>query len=255
MTALLAAVLVASLLGSLHCVGMCGCFVAFYAAGDGGRGAGRLAAHAVYSGGRLLAYGALGAAAGALGAVLDLAGGLAGLQRIAAVVAGAAMIGWGVVALLRLYGLRLGPRFVAAGAVARLVRGGLARVGGRPPVVRALAVGLLSGALPCGWLWVFLVTAAGTGGPLAGMAVMTAFWAGTVPALVALGLGAQLAAAPLRRHAPSLTAVLMVVLGILAIVSRPASVTAAIELHAPSPATAAERLGELDHRELPCCQD
>jgi sulfite exporter TauE/SafE len=90
---------------------------------------------------------------------------------------------------------------------------------------------LLSGFLPCGWLWAFVVTAAGTGGALKGAAVMTAFWAGTVPALVAVGVGAQLVSAPLRRHVPAVTAILLVVLGLYAILGRPASVDAAIHKH------------------------
>ena len=38
MTALLVTVLAASLVGSLHCVGMCGPFVAFYSGADGSSG-------------------------------------------------------------------------------------------------------------------------------------------------------------------------------------------------------------------------
>jgi sulfite exporter TauE/SafE len=83
-------------------------------------------------------------------------------------------------------------------------------------------------------LWAFLVTAAGTGGAVTGMAVMAAFWAGTVPALVAVGLGLQIAGAPLRKHAPAVTAVLLVALGIFAIFTRPASVDAAIKRHSHS---------------------
>ena len=64
--------------------------------------------------------------------------------------------------------LRIGAR------VNRLVRE-------RPPVARALLLGLFSTLLPCGWLYAFAVLAAGTGGPWTGMLVMAAFWAGTVP--------------------------------------------------------------------------
>jgi sulfite exporter TauE/SafE len=60
---------------------------------------------------------------------------------------------------------------------------------------------------------------------------MTAFWLGTVPSLVAVGLGAQLIGAPLRRHVPALTAILLVALGVFAILARPTSVTAAISTH------------------------
>ncbi|HSO21974.1 MAG TPA: sulfite exporter TauE/SafE family protein, partial [Chondromyces sp.] len=89
------------------------------------------------------------------------------------------------------------------------------------------------------------VTAAGTGSALNGAAVMAAFWAGTVPALLAVGLGAQLVSAPLRRHVPAVTAVLLVGLGLYAILGRPASVEAAVTRHqqihgsAPTPTEAA----------------
>ena len=84
MTPLLATVFAASLVGSMHCIGMCGPFVAFYSGADGSAGARRLLSHAAYSGGRLLTYVIFGLAAGAIGAVLDVAGSLAGGQRIAA---------------------------------------------------------------------------------------------------------------------------------------------------------------------------
>ncbi len=247
MIALLLTVVAASIVGSLHCVGMCGPFVAFYAGADSSGGLRRLVSHGVYSGGRLLSYLALGVAAGAVGAALDLAGSLAGFHRIAAVVAGVAMVSWGVLALLHLRGVRL-FRHTGDGPFARLVRRGFSVVGGKPPMVRAAAVGLLSGLLPCGWLWAFLVTAAGTGSALGGAAVMCAFWIGTVPALVAVGLGAQLISAPLRRYIPTVTALLLIAIGTFAIVSRPTSAIAAVtkhqhgQQHIPEPGN------------TPCCQ-
>ena len=231
MTALLPTVFLASIVGSLHCVGMCGPFVAFYSGSDGSAGARRLLSHAAYSGGRLVTYVLFGLAAGTVGAALDVAGSLAGFQRVAAVLAGATMILWGVLALLQIRGVRIFKHGSGNGRLARLFRRGFSLVSDKPPVVRASAVGLLSGFLPCGWLWAFVVTAAGTGGALAGAAVMTAFWAGTVPALLAVGFGTQLLSVPLRRHVPAVTAVLLVALGIFAILGRPASVTAAIHKH------------------------
>jgi sulfite exporter TauE/SafE len=230
MSTLFVGVFVASLLGSLHCVGMCGGFVAFYSGADGSAGARRLASHAAYSGGRLLAYALLGVAAGSIGAALDLAGSLAGFQRAAAVVAGVVMVVWGILALLRIGGVRIFAHRTGS-TISRWLARGISLVGDRPPVVRAAAVGLLSGVLPCGWLWAFVVTAAGTGSAMAGAAVMAAFWAGTVPALLALGLGAQLAGIPLRRHIPALTALILVALGLYAIIGRPTTVLAAVERH------------------------
>ena len=231
MAALLLTVFAASLVGSLHCVGMCGPFVAFYSGADGSAGARRLLSHAAYSGGRLATYVLFGLAAGTVGAALDVAGSLAGVQRIAGIVAGATMILWGVLALLQLRGVRIFKHGSGKGRVAGLLRRGFSLVSDKPPVVRAAVVGLLSGFLPCGWLWAFVVTAAGTGSAVKGAAVMAAFWAGTVPALLAVGFGAQLLSVPLRRHVPAVTAVLLVALGLFAILGRPASVTAAIHKH------------------------
>jgi sulfite exporter TauE/SafE len=230
-TTLLVTVFLASLVGSLHCVGMCGPFVAFYSGSDASAGARRLLSHAAYSGGRLTTYVVFGLAAGAVGAALDVAGSLAGVQRIAAIVAGATMILWGVFALLQLRGVRLFRHASGDSRISDLLRRGFSLVSGKPPVIRAAVVGLLSGLLPCGWLWAFVVTAAGTGNAFKGAAVMTAFWAGTVPALLAVGLGAQILSVPLRRHVPAVTAVLLVSLGLIAIFGRPASVTAAVQRH------------------------
>ena len=61
------AVLVASLLGSPHCAGMCGGFVCFYSTQGGGA---RWYSHLAYNGGRLLSYLGLGLAAGLVGCYL-----------------------------------------------------------------------------------------------------------------------------------------------------------------------------------------
>ena len=57
------------------------------------------------------------------------------------------------------------------------------------------------------------MTAAGTGDALVGAATMAAFWAGTLPALAAVGVGARKLAGPLGRRLPIVTAVAMVVVG------------------------------------------
>ncbi len=230
MTTLLTTVFIASLLGSLHCVGMCGGFVAFYSGADGSGGSRRLLSHAAYSGGRLVAYSILGLAAGAIGAALDLAGSLTGVQRVAAVAAGAVMIVWGVFALLQIGGGKV-FKHGSNSRISGWLRRGISLVGQRPPVVRATVVGLLSGVLPCGWLWAFVVTAAGTGSALGGVAVMASFWAGTVPVLLALGLGAQILSVPLRRHIPAVTALILVALGLYAIIGRPTTALAAMIKH------------------------
>jgi sulfite exporter TauE/SafE len=218
MSVLIATVLGASLLGSAHCVGMCGGFVGFYSAGARRRAP--LLAHLAYNGGRLAAYATLGATAGVLGAALDTTGGLLlGVQRSAAIFSGVLITLWGVGSLLEALGARV-LRLRAPAGLRVLAGRAIASVNLAPPLLRALVVGLATGCLPCGWLYAFLATAAGTGSALGGAALMGIFWAGTLPAMLGLGLGLQALAGPLRRHVPVACAMAMIVVGLLAIGGR-----------------------------------
>lgn len=218
-TQLLAAVAVASLVGSLHCVGMCGGFVAFYSAGANETGLQRLVPHGAYHLGRLITYSAWGLLAGSLGALLDVAGHAVGIGRIAAVIAGLVMVIWGLAILASKLGVpwalpRLPPLWGA------WVSKQLARLVEKPPTVRALLLGLASTLLPCGFLYAFVITAAGTGTAFGGALVMLAFWLGTVPLLFGLGLGIEQVGTRLRQHVPAVTALLMVGLGVYTVVAR-----------------------------------
>jgi sulfite exporter TauE/SafE len=224
--ALLGTVLVASLMGSLHCAGMCGGFVAFYSAGPATPGRRRWPAHLAYNGGRLATYAALGALAGALGAAIDRAGALAGVQRVAAVAAGVLMVGWGAWALLQALDVAL-PRLPFPRSISRRTATLFGALRGRPPVVRALLLGLLSTLLPCGWLWYWVVPAAGTADAVQGALVLAAFWAGTLPVMLGIGVSIQALSAPLRRRLPAVTAAVLILVGLLWLAGR-----ATMPLHA-----------------------
>ncbi|HQN06687.1 MAG TPA: sulfite exporter TauE/SafE family protein [Thermoanaerobaculia bacterium] len=173
-----------------HCVGMCSPFVLFvsrrYAAPDAGRAA-AFRAQLWYTAGRVLTYAILGALAGALGGVVQLAGALLGLQRAASVVAGAVLVLWALVALSDLVpGLETGGSLFAK--VAARLKG---RVPGHP-----FAVGLFLGLLPCGLLYSAVIAAVARGGPLEGALALLLFGLGTAPALLGVSLADEL----LARH-------------------------------------------------------
>jgi len=211
----LAPVLGASLLGSPHCAGMCGGFVSFYA----GAGGTRPLSHVAYNAGRLVSYVVLGALAGWIGAGLDRAGARAGLVPGAALVAGTFMVLWGTAALLAAAGVRL-PAPALARPAHRAVASVLRRFARRPPIVRAAAMGLVTTLLPCGFLHVFVATAAGTGSPLRGALLLAVFWLGTVPVMAGLGVLAQGAIGPLRARLPLVTALFVVVAGVLTLAGK-----------------------------------
>jgi uncharacterized protein len=220
MTALILTVLIASLAGSLHCVGMCGAFVAF-AVGTGDQPGVRHKAllNAAYHGGRLITYTALGALGGALGAAIDLGGDYIGLQRTAAIAAGSVMIVFGIVTLLRIQGVKL-PKAPVPAALRELVGAGQGLAMGMRPIPRALTIGLLTTLLPCGWLYAFAITAAGTASPVYGALTMAAFWLGTLPALVALGAGIQSLTGALGKRIPTVTAIAIVLVGLYTVMHR-----------------------------------
>ena len=216
MIALLASLFVAALIGSPHCAGMCGGFVAFYAGQEGGR---ERLAHAAYNGGRLVSYALLGAVAGLLGASVEQLGATVGVSRAAATVAGALMVLWGAATIATGLGARL-PRLPVPRNAGRGFAAALRGLRAQPPPARALVIGLLSTLLPCGFLYVFVAAAAATASPLRGALVMAVFWAGTVPIMAGLGLAAQSLLGPLRRRLPVVTAAGLVVLGLLTMAGR-----------------------------------
>lgn len=208
----------ASLAGSLHCVAMCGPFLAAVAAPAPGEGP-RLSAQLAYHFARLASYLALGALAGLVGGAADLAGSRAGIGRLSALFAGVLLVLWGSAALLAPRGLtrlrrraptRLGSR---VGAL-------LARFRALPAPARAAGLGLSSALVPCGWLYAFVATAAATGNVRSGAGVLLAFWLGTVPALAAAGLGLRGLLARLGRHARTASASLIVVSGVVLLALR-----------------------------------
>ena len=64
-----------------------------------------------------------------------------------------------------------------------------------------------------------MAAAGGTGSILSAMAMMAVFWLGTVPALLAVGVGAQTFLLPVRRHLPAFSAVLVLAMGLWSVAS------------------------------------
>lgn len=253
----LGAILVASLLGSLHCAGMCGGLVAVAVTPVRPKtAASRLplldltSLHAAYHLGRLASYAGLGGLAGALGDVLQRGGALAGYQHTAALVAGSLLILLAVISLLHTLGIRAwapGHSTLLTALLARVHR----TAASWPEAPRSTAIGALSALLPCGWLYMFVLAAAGTASVWAGALSMAAFWAGSVPVLVGVGIGAQTLRATLGRHVPVLMSVLLLVLGIWTVWGR-----ATLPTFEPRGEPAPAALVSPDVNEVPpCCRD
>jgi sulfite exporter TauE/SafE len=209
------------LAGGVHCAAMCGGLVAAFnlpaAAGAlpalpvrRGRGVLRQLG---YSGGRITSYAAAGAIAGAAGS-LGLLYGRALAARIVLLVAANAMV---VLLGLYLAGAGNTVAFLEKGGAAiwrLLVRTG-ARLSPAGTPLRAFAVGLAWGWIPCGLVYGVLATAVAAGSAGRGAAVMAAFGLGTLPNLLVAGLAAEKLRRFTRRPRVRLAAgVLVVLLGL-----------------------------------------
>jgi sulfite exporter TauE/SafE len=254
--ATLSAVFVVSLLGSLHCVGMCGPLVAV-AMGDSqvlSLGT-RCLLHVVYHGGRLIMYTVIGMLCGLLGAGLDWGGSLVGLQRTAALLVGGTMVLIGTFGVMRYLGVRF-PQSRGAGWIQRWVVRGQRSAMRLRPLPRATAIGLLTAFLPCGWLYMFAVVATSTGSVIMGGAVMAAFWLGSVPLLSVVGVGVQTLVGTVGRRVPLITSLIVVLLGLLTIGGRLTVPATAFEPTLPE-TTGSDTLLQVEaagQTTPPCCQ-
>lgn len=188
-SALIAAFL-AGLLGGVHCLAMCGGFLAALA-GTGSDSRPLLPARHLalsqlpYNLGRVATYAAIGGALGAVGGASLLAVDLLAVQRGLFVVANLALLAIGIgIAWPRDTTLPL--QRIAAKLFARLA-----------PAIRVLhrhdsfwarcVLGGLWGMVPCGLVYGVLPVALFAGGGFEGATVMLAFGLGTLPNLLAAG--------------------------------------------------------------------
>lgn len=252
MELLLGSVFVASLLGSLHCVGMCGPFALL--AGSNVNGKSTVGPTLAYSLGRLVSYSTVGAVFGLLGMAINNGTNFANWQQGATYLAGGLMVAVGAIALARHIGFVI-PLPKAFLPIQRLLQKGFQSTNGMQPFPRALMIGALTSIMPCGWLYTFAITAAGTGSPVWGAVLMAVFWAGTVPILVALMLGFQKVGASFRQHVPVIMAALVIAVGVFTIAYR---APVSLEMNAKVVSGSrqlVEQVNQIDHETLPCCSD
>lgn len=251
MDVLLGTVFIASLLGSLHCVGMCGPFALL--ASNAPTRSSAMAPTIAYSLGRLLSYSTVGFLFGLLGLVLNAGVSYSNWQQSATYVAGALMIVVGLIALIRCVGIKLRlPRLFLP--VQKLLQTGFNKTKNMSPLSRAATIGALSSLMPCGWLYTFAITAAGTGSPLWGTILMATFWAGTVPIMVALMLGFGQLGSRLQKHVPVIMALMVIAVGVFTIAFRAPVVISGNQYKiADDTNSLIQQVKNIDHGQLPCC--
>lgn len=200
-------IFIASILGSAHCAGMCGGFVAWYSHGSERH----VIPHALYSLGRLLTYLTLGVAAAWAGQSIDNASPVA---RLSALIIGVALIAAGISKIL---GWQLPIARKYSSALAPTLGKFMKRLPSIPLRLRPLLIGVVTTLLPCGWLYGFVGLAMASADVGQAVLIMTVFWAGTLPVMLTLGFFSRLLTRRLSTFVPRLTGILLVLSGLLSL--------------------------------------
>ncbi|MGJ8684679.1 MAG: sulfite exporter TauE/SafE family protein [Nonlabens sp.] len=165
------------LLGSFHCMGMCGP-IAFLLPVDHKKPTKKTFQVSVYHAGRLFAYGLIGLLLGLVGKSFDLFG----LQQQLSIAVGVAMI----IMVITTY--FIGMNFTITKPLYRLVsklKSAMGKELKKKTFDAFFTMGFLNGLLPCGLVYMAVIGAIGAGNAVEGAVYMMFFGLGTVPLMTA----------------------------------------------------------------------
>jgi uncharacterized protein len=194
------------LISSFHCVGMCGPIALALPIHTGTR-AQQAARVLAYNAGRALTYATFGIIIGSIGASLAWLG----VLRYASVGAGLAMLAY--VCWPARLGKRLHMPLFWQETVGR-IRHKMGIYLKRKDLPGILLLGMLNGAVPCGMVYMALLSSVATGSTWGGGLFMGLFGIGTMPAMFALGIARQHFTPSLRTRVRKLTPFFIAVAGI-----------------------------------------
>jgi sulfite exporter TauE/SafE len=218
------------LLGSAHCVGMCGGFALLIGA-PAPRWSSNLVRQLVYSGGRIFTYCSFGAAVGYGGLRLaERLGNFVNVQATIAIAAGILLVVQGLISTGTLrhvsHALRRlmsgassdGHSMASSGGVGCLMGGMVGAFLRDRRWSHVFLAGVFTGLLPCGLVYAYVALAASTSDLLSGAATMAAFGLGTMPLMLLTGTGSTLFSFAGRRRLLTIAAWCVLLTGMLSIV-------------------------------------
>ncbi len=187
---LIAATLFSSLVGSMHCVGMCTPFAILAMGPANGVQRNRFVRMSAYHLGRLATYLLMGIGVAFLSSAIQVFAGSSRTGQVLGWSVGTIMIGMGVIRMSEAFAWRMPVRHSIlsqrwTGAIVKLRR----LYSGGPIWLGSFVWGLTSTLLPCGWLYLFVLAAAAAPDAVMTIATMVAFWVGTLPLLTVAAWG------------------------------------------------------------------
>lgn len=178
---------VVGLLGSLHCIGMCGPIAVALPKSNP-----LILSRLLYNTGRVITYSLLGLLFGLLGSKLQLIG----LQQVIS-------ISLGVLILLSVitppaYRIKI-TNTLGLYKVIGLLKASFAKMFKLHSMASMLIIGVLNGLLPCGFVYIGITGAIAIGSPVESMLFMTMFGVGTIPVMLGTSMIGSVININLRR--------------------------------------------------------
>ena len=207
---LIYAAFIMGLIGSMHCLGMCGP-IAFALPVRTNQVWLKVFKYLMYNAGRLFVYAILGLLAGTIGKGFALAG----LQQALSIATGFVIIlsvctmlpvfRW---SFLQSFSTRLKSRLAAL----------FQRYFKSTRWYSLIILGMLNGLLPCGMVYGALMGAAAAGSTISGSMFMVAFGLGTVPVMMSVSMAGSMMGTRFKQTFHTITPVLACLIGVLLIV-------------------------------------
>ena len=198
---------ITGVLGSGHCLGMCGALVSGYFMNVGGNKS--LFPYFAYQLTRIFVYVSIGLLAATLGVVLVSGGMFGKFQSILQMAIGSIVIilAFGILGLIPWQGsVKLLPM--------NLLRKGYAKARTKGPVVGAMIAGFLNGLMPCPLTFGMYVNATSATTVMEGGLLMLAFGAGTLPTMLLISFAFAKMGASVRGIMLKAAAIIMIFMGL-----------------------------------------
>lgn len=201
------AAFVVGLVGSLHCIGMCGP-IAIALPVPNSSNLSFLIGRILYNLGRVVTYSFLGMILGLIGGRIALAG----AQQVVSIVLGVVII---IAVLLPQKYKNYFAQHPLIQKLAHPLKSNIGVLFSKGTFSAMFLIGILNGFLPCGLVYVALAGAIASGDAISGAAVMILFGLGTVPAMFAASVFGKFINIGIRTKIRKAVPVLAIILGVI----------------------------------------
>jgi len=240
--------LILGLMGSFHCVGMCGP-IALSLPLRGNNFSQKITGGLLYNLGRSTTYGVMGAIFGMIGQSFQMLG----FQQWISVIMGSFMIATVLLPFLFKNHLRINLEFFTVP-----LRRGMQKLFKERSYKGLFLIGLGNGLLPCGLVYLAIAGAIGTGTVSLGATFMILFGLGTIPMMLLISLIGNIVTASIRNKMNKVIPYIVVLIGVIFILR---GLTLGIpylsppkEKLTPSSHRTASPVKAADALKHPCCQ-